>query len=102
MSANRTKYIFGLVLAFFMVISNPAVFAQETPHEAEPAQENHVVKEEKLDPAKIIMDHMALTSGKPFDETFKDFDKLLPIAKRPNVAVKCSAPSGSVSPSCSK
>ena len=40
---------------------------------------------------KIVMDHMALTSGKPFDETFKDFDKLLTIAKRPNVAVKASA-----------
>ena len=34
---------------------------------------------------------MALTSGKPEDETFSDFDKLLPIAKRPNVAVKASA-----------
>jgi L-fuconolactonase len=40
---------------------------------------------------RIVMDHMALTSGKPFDETFRDFDKLLPIAKRPNVAVKASA-----------
>lgn len=40
---------------------------------------------------KIIMDHMALTSGKPEEETFRDFDKLLPIAKRPNVAVKASA-----------
>ena len=40
---------------------------------------------------KIVMDHMALTSGKPFDETFRDFDQLLPIAQRPNVAVKCSA-----------
>ena len=40
---------------------------------------------------KIVMDHMALTSGKPFDETFKEFDKLLPIAGRPNVAVKASA-----------
>ena len=40
---------------------------------------------------KIVMDHMALTSGKPFDETFRDFDKLLPMAKRPNVAVKASA-----------
>ncbi len=40
---------------------------------------------------KIIMDHMSLTSGKPEDETFRDFDKLLPIAKRPNVAVKASA-----------
>ena len=40
---------------------------------------------------KIIMDHMSLTSGKPEDETFRDFDELLPIAKRPNVAVKASA-----------
>lgn len=40
---------------------------------------------------RIIMDHMALTSGKPFEDTFRDFDKLLPIAKRPNVAVKASA-----------
>ena len=40
---------------------------------------------------KIVMDHMSLTSGKPFDETIRDFDKLLPIAKRPNVAVKASA-----------
>lgn len=40
---------------------------------------------------KIVMDHMALTSGKPFDETFRDFDKLLLIAKRPNVGVKASA-----------
>ena len=40
---------------------------------------------------KIVMDHMALTSGKPFDETFRDFDKLLPIAKRLNVAVKATA-----------
>jgi len=39
----------------------------------------------------IIMDHMSLTSGKPEDETFRDFDKLLPIAKRPNMAVKASA-----------
>lgn len=40
---------------------------------------------------KIVMDHMSLTSGKPEDETFRDFDKLLPIAKRPNVACKASA-----------
>ena len=40
---------------------------------------------------KIIMDHMALSSGKPEEETFRDFDKLLPIAKRSNVAVKASA-----------
>ncbi|MFO0441078.1 MAG: amidohydrolase family protein [Betaproteobacteria bacterium] len=40
---------------------------------------------------KIVMDHMALSSGKPEEETFRHFDKLLPIAKRPNVAVKASA-----------
>lgn len=40
---------------------------------------------------RIVMDHMALTSGKPEEETLRDFDKLLPIAKRPNVAVKASA-----------
>ena len=58
MSANRTKYIFSLVLALFITLGNLSVFAQETPHEAEPAHENHEVKEEKLDPAKIIMDHI--------------------------------------------
>lgn len=40
---------------------------------------------------RIIMDHMALSSGRPEEETFRDFDKLLPIAKRPNVAMKASA-----------
>jgi L-fuconolactonase len=40
---------------------------------------------------RIIMDHMALSSGRPEEETFRDFDKLLPIAKRLNVAVKASA-----------
>jgi F-type H+-transporting ATPase subunit a len=58
MSSNRTKYIFSLVLALFITLGNLSVFAQETPHEAEPAHENHEVKEEKLDPAKIIMDHI--------------------------------------------
>lgn len=58
MSANRTKYIFGLVLALFMAFLSPVAFAQENPHEAETAHENHEVKEEKLDPAKIIMDHI--------------------------------------------
>src|SRR5574340_1069318 len=40
---------------------------------------------------RIIMDHMALSSSRPEEATFRDFDKLLPIAKRPNVAVKASA-----------
>lgn len=40
---------------------------------------------------KIVMDHCALESGKKDDEAFGDFEKLLAIAKRPNVAVKVSA-----------
>ncbi len=40
---------------------------------------------------RIVMDHLALTSGKKDEEAFRDFDKLLPIAKRPNVAAKASA-----------
>jgi len=39
---------------------------------------------------RLIMDHLALTAGR--DETaFRDFDKVLAIAKRPNVAAKVSA-----------
>jgi L-fuconolactonase len=37
------------------------------------------------------MDHLALTSGKFDDDAFRDLDKLLAIAKRPNVAAKVSA-----------
>jgi len=40
---------------------------------------------------RIIMDHMAVTAGKSEEEAFGDFDKLLPIARRPNVAVKATA-----------
>jgi len=36
-----------------------------------------------------VMDHSALVDGKDA-EAFKDFDKLLAIAKRPNVATKVS------------
>ena len=39
---------------------------------------------------KLVMDHMALTRGKD-DEAFRDFDRVLAIAKRPNVAAKISA-----------
>jgi L-fuconolactonase len=38
---------------------------------------------------KLVMDHCALTTGKD-EEAFRDFDKLLAIAKRPSVAVKVS------------
>jgi L-fuconolactonase len=40
---------------------------------------------------KIVMDHMGLTGDKKDDEAFREFDKLLAIAKRPNVAAKISA-----------
>lgn len=40
---------------------------------------------------RIVMDHLALSSGLRDAEAFGDFDKLLAIAKRPNVAAKASA-----------
>lgn len=40
---------------------------------------------------RIVMDHMAVTAGQSEEEAFRDFDKLLSIAKRPNVAVKATA-----------
>ena len=40
---------------------------------------------------RLILDHMALASGAKDDEAFRDVDKLLAIAKRPNVGVKVSA-----------
>jgi predicted TIM-barrel fold metal-dependent hydrolase len=40
---------------------------------------------------KIAMDHLALTSGKYDADNFGTLDKLLALAKRPNVAVKASA-----------
>ena len=44
---------------------------------------------ERFPGLKLVMDHCALTSGKD-EEGFRDFDKLLAIAKRPNVAAKTS------------
>ncbi len=38
---------------------------------------------------KIVMDHSGLVDGKDY-QAFKDFDRLLAIAKRPNVATKVS------------
>jgi L-fuconolactonase len=40
---------------------------------------------------RIVMDHMALDAGKTEDENFRDFDSLLALARRPNVAVKATA-----------
>lgn len=56
MSAKCIKYISAAVFGlFFSLISNLA-FAQETPAETEAAP--HATTEEKLDPAKIILDHI--------------------------------------------
>ena len=38
---------------------------------------------------RLTIDHLALTKGKD-EEAFRDFDKLLALARRPNVAVKVS------------
>ena len=40
---------------------------------------------------KIVMDHLALATGQKDEAAFRDFDKVLPIARRPNVAAKVSA-----------
>ncbi|MBI4190197.1 MAG: amidohydrolase [Betaproteobacteria bacterium] len=40
---------------------------------------------------RLVMDHLALPMRKQDEEAFRDLDKLLAIAKRPNVAVKTSA-----------
>jgi predicted TIM-barrel fold metal-dependent hydrolase len=40
---------------------------------------------------KIVMDHFSLDGKQRDAEAFRDFDKLLAIAKRPNVAAKASA-----------
>ena len=40
---------------------------------------------------KLVMDHLALSHDEYDDAAFRDLDKLLALAKRPNVAVKASA-----------
>ncbi len=40
---------------------------------------------------KLIMSHMGLTSGQKDDEAFRELDKLIALAKYPNIAVKVSA-----------
>jgi len=40
---------------------------------------------------RIVMDHMALAAGLPEAEAFREFDRLLSLARRPNVAVKATA-----------
>ena len=40
---------------------------------------------------KLVMDHLSLPMRKKDEEAFRDLDKLLALAERPNVAVKVSA-----------
>jgi len=40
---------------------------------------------------KIVLDHLALPLGTKDDEAFRDLGLLLPLAQRPNIAVKSSA-----------
>jgi predicted TIM-barrel fold metal-dependent hydrolase len=40
---------------------------------------------------KLVMDHLALHSGRKGDEAFADLDKLMALARRPNIAAKASA-----------
>ena len=40
---------------------------------------------------KLVIDHLGLINGTKDEEAFRDLDKLLALAKRPNVAVKSSA-----------
>ena len=48
---------------------------------------------------KIIIDHLGLISGTKDEAAFTEFDKLLAISKRPNVAVKASGTAGYTSDS---
>jgi L-fuconolactonase len=49
---------------------------------------------ERFPGLKIIIDHLGLVSGDKDEAGFADLDKLLAIAKRPNVAVKASGTAG--------
>lgn len=56
MAAKRIKSILVLTLSLILVLSYTSLKAQE--HATENPAEAHEPKEEKLDPAKIIMDHI--------------------------------------------
>jgi predicted TIM-barrel fold metal-dependent hydrolase len=40
---------------------------------------------------KLVIDHLGLLPGTKDEEAFRDFDRVLALARRPNVAVKASA-----------
>lgn len=56
MAAKLLKHILVAVFGLFLLTFSISAQAQE--QTAEPAMENHAASEEKLDPAKIIMDHI--------------------------------------------
>ena len=60
MAAQRIKSILVAVFSFFLLVFSPIVQAQDPAHEAghETTHAAHGAEEEKLDPAKIIMDHI--------------------------------------------
>ena len=39
---------------------------------------------------RIVLDHLALPTGKKDEEAFRDIDRLIAVARRPNIAVKAS------------
>ncbi len=55
MVAKSFKYICTALLSTILIVNSPSLYAQEV---GEVVENNHDVKEEKLDPAKIIMDHI--------------------------------------------
>ena len=78
------RLLAGAVALVACVTTTPAPFPVEDRSAVDEVAERHP----RL---KLILDHMALDTGVKDDAAFKDFDLLLPIAKRPNVAVKVSA-----------
>ena len=56
MRVKSPKYIISLILIVFSMIFSPNAFSQENNNAAN--AENPAEKEEKLDPAKLIMDHI--------------------------------------------
>jgi len=57
MAAKSIKSLLVAVFSLFMVLGSTVAFAQDTTHH-EPTTEHHEGETEKLDPAKIIMDHI--------------------------------------------
>ena len=57
-------------------------------HAMAPLMDNVAARHPQL---KLVIDHLGLTAGQYDAEAYRDLDKLLALAKRPNIAVKASA-----------